>query len=230
MSSNGPRCLIFASGGRDGGGSGFRKLVENTLTPNPILSADIIGVVSDWENGGVKKHADNLGIPFVYMPSSYDAENHWKLKKDFNAHWMLLSGWLKFVRGLPTQQVINIHPGPLPKFGGAGMYGHHVHEAVVKAFKNDEVQVSAVTMHFVDEKAYDYGPKLFEFPVYIDPDDDADSLGARVKQYEHGWQSWVTNLVIHQKIVLNKDGNVLVPEWYFKMPFCPKMSYIQIMP
>ncbi len=88
------------------------------------------------------------------------------------------------------------------------MYGHHVHEAVMAAFRRGEVVQSAVTMHFLDEAAYDHGPIIFQMPVLIRPDDDAESLAKRVNEKERAWQSYILNLVVHQHIYLSK-GQVI---------------------
>ncbi len=88
------------------------------------------------------------------------------------------------------------------------MYGHHVHEAVIAAFHQGEIIQSAVTMHFVDEAAYDHGPIIFQMPVLIRPDDDAESLAKRVNEKERAWQSYILNLVVHQDIYLSK-GQVI---------------------
>src|SRR5262249_41418476 len=104
----------------------------------------------------------------------------------------------------------NIHPGPLPEFGGAGLYGHHVHEAVMKAYRERRVTQSAVSMHFVTEK-FDEGPVFFSHPVEILPDDTPETLGARVNEAEHRYQPEITNLVIHGKISWDgKDPKTLV--------------------
>jgi phosphoribosylglycinamide formyltransferase-1 len=88
------------------------------------------------------------------------------------------------------------------------MYGHYVHEAVMAAYHRDEINQSAVTMHFVDETAYDNGPIIFQMPVLIRPEDDAESLAKRVNEKERAWQSHILNLVVHRHIYL-KDGQVV---------------------
>ncbi len=196
-----PRILVFASGDAKGGGSGFQELVEFSRTDPLVLDADIVGVVSNHEYGGVRKKADTLKVPFWYFPGSFQATHYQNLVAGFRADYVMLSGWLKPVRGLDPARTVNIHPGPLPKFGGQGMYGHHVHEAVLAAYFRGEVTQSAVTMHFVTEE-YDQGPVFFEFPVLIRPDDTADTLAKRVNEKERAWQAFILNQVVHENIQL----------------------------
>ncbi len=201
------RVLVFASGDAEGGGSGFQELVEFSRTNPPVLDAEIVGVVSNHPRGGVFKKAERLHIPFEYWPGPFDAKGYQSFVQTYRADFVMCSGWLKFVRGLDPAKTVNIHPGPLPKFGGPGMYGHHVHEAVIAAYRRGEVTQSAVTMHFVDETAYDHGPIFFQMPVLIRPEDDAESLAKRVNEKERAWQSYILNLVVHRYIYL-KDGEV----------------------
>lgn len=189
------KLIIFASGSKDGGGSGFANLVN--ASKNGVLNAEIIGVISNHEHGGVRQKADLLGIPFILFAGPYTKENYQAITAE--ADFVALSGWLKLVTGLDPRKTINIHPGPLPRFGGKGMYGHHVHEAVVEAYKRGEILNSAVTMHFVTEK-YDEGPVFFQVPVEILPSDDAISLGARVLKAEQTFQPIITNAVIEGRI------------------------------
>lgn len=177
------RLLVFASGSPTGGGSGSRELVENSRAG--VVQAAIVGVISNHAEGGVARLAQELDIPFQHMPKPYLAEAYRELVKRFDADYVSLSGWLKPVHGLDPARTINIHPGPLPAFGGKGMYGHHVHEAVHAAYRRGEIAHSAVTMHFVTER-YDEGPTFFEYPVLIRPDDTPDSIAARVNKIEHG--------------------------------------------
>ncbi len=213
-----PRLLIFASGTKDGGGSGFRELIENSRTG--VLDAEIIGVVSNHEWGGVRQIADNYRIPFFLFYTPYIAECYRGFVEGTETEWIALSGWLKPVVGLDPTKTFNIHPGPLPEFGGKGMYGHHVHEAVMKAFEQKKIIASAVCMHFVTEE-YDEGPIFFWYPVLIRNDDTAETLVGRVNKIEHGWQSFITNLVAHGEISWNGKDEVVVPDWYKKEKFCP---------
>jgi phosphoribosylglycinamide formyltransferase-1 len=202
------RILVFASGDEKGGGSGFQELVEFSRTNPPVLDAQIVGVVSNHQHGGVHKRADALSIPFGYWPGPYDAKGYRASVEKYQADFVMCSGWLKFVKGLDPAKTVNIHPGPLPQFGGPGMYGHHVHEAVMAAFHRSEIIQSAVTMHFVDETAYDHGPIIFQMPVLIRSDDDAETLAKRVNEKERAWQSHILNLVVHRHIYLN-NGQVV---------------------
>ena len=233
MSSQ-PKILVFASGGASGGGSGFELLVEQTLTDPPILNAHIVGVISNHENGGVRKIADRLDVPFRHWNGPYTADGYLQVVDPFDADYFMLSGWLKRVFGIQPYEsshsfrygrIVNIHPGPLPRFGGDGMYGHHVHEAVLAAYRRGEVQQSAVTMHFVDpaenpgdKPEYDHGPIIAQVSVLIRPDDTADSLGARVNRFEHGWQAFVTDQVVHERIHLGPNNQVMfegIPKEFF---------------
>lgn len=210
------KIIIFASGTKDGGGSGFENLVN--ATKKGILDAEILAVVSNHENGGVREKANRLGIKFIHFPARKlpesgkfedkdgnpidpkefgTAENYKKLVE--GADLVCLSGWLKLVTGLDPQKTINIHPGPLPRFGGTGMYGHYVHEAVMEAYKCGEVKNSAVSMHFVTEK-YDEGPLFFSQSVPIMPDDTAETLAKRVNEAEHKWQLIITQKVLSGEI------------------------------
>ena len=200
---NKPKLLIFASGGKEGGGSGFQKLIE--ASRSGILNAEVVGVVSNHENGGVRQRADRLGVPFIFFPKPWDAEGYQRIAKQSGASWFSLSGWLKLVVGLDpattfnSRTVFNIHPGPLPSFGGPGLYGHHVHEAVMAAFRRGEIKYSAVTMHFVSAE-YDRGPIFFKVKVLIKDDDTPEVLAGRVNEFEHIYQSRITSWVVNEFI------------------------------
>jgi phosphoribosylglycinamide formyltransferase-1 len=213
-----PRLIIFASGTSTGGGSGFQELVRQSRTS--ILQAEIVAVVSNCTSGGVKAIADTYGVPFVHFSSPWTTEAYRQILATHRAEWVALSGWLKPVRGLDPRRTFNIHPGPLPQFGGKGMYGRHLHEAVLYAFRHGELTTTAVTMHFVTDfdtaGDYDDGPVIFRYPILIDPNDTPDSLGTRVNSYEHAWQAFITNLVIHRQIAWDgRDPESLTrPSWY----------------
>jgi len=194
--------LVFASGDSGGGGSGFKKLVE--ATRSGVLQANIVGVVSNHATGGVYKKALELEIPFFHFSAPWTQLEYQRYVKAMGADFIALSGWLKLVKGLPPDRTINIHPGPLPNFGGPGMYGHHVHEAVLVAFKRGEITHSEVCMHFVTDK-YDRGPVFFRCKVELLQNDTAEGIAARVNKVEHEFQSYFTNQVVTGQI--HWDGN-----------------------
>ena len=208
MEPEGGRVLVFASGDAKGGGSGFQELVEFSRTRPPVLKAEVVAVISNHPDGGVRRRADALHIPFECWSGPFDAKGYRSFVERYEADYVMCSGWLKFVRGLDPARTVNIHPGPLPQFGGPGMYGHHVHEAVITAYRRGEIAQSAVTMHFVDDVAFDNGPIIFQMPVLIRPDDDAETLARRVNEKERAWQSYILNLVVHGHIFLSR-GQVI---------------------
>ena len=219
MNNNKPKILVFASGSKEGGGSGFENLVSASRSGS--MTADIVGVVSNHEQGGVRNRADRLQIPFIHFPKPWDAETYQRIASESGADLFALSGWLKLVTGLDSKTrfnsrtVINIHPGLLPEFGGAGLYGHYVHEAVISAYVRGEVTHSGVSMHFVTEEYYK-GPIFFRCKVKIEENDTPESLGARVNQAEHIYQPKITDMVATGLIRWDgADPNSLqVPEGY----------------
>jgi phosphoribosylglycinamide formyltransferase-1 len=201
MEKTKPAILIFASGTKTGGGSGFEIMVRASRTRPPILEARICGVITNHVAGGVRQKAQALGVPAEYWAGPYLAQGYQNFVKHFNPDYVMLSGWLKLVAGLDPARTINIHPGPLPRFGGPKLYGHHVHEAVLAAYHRGEITHSAVTMHFVDE-VFDRGPVFFARPIPIEPGDTPETLAAKVNLAEHEWQPRVLNYVVHGKVRL----------------------------
>ncbi len=201
------KLIIFASGSKTGGGSGFENLVNSTHPQQrgeaSLLDAEVVAVVSNHKCGGVQERAESLGVPFVYFKGPYTAENYHKIVQDAGAEWVALSGWLKKVKGLDPAKTFNIHPALLSqlggRFGGKGMWGHHVHEEVKDALDTGEISESGITMHFVSDE-YDRGPIFFEHAVSLTKDMSAEEIGTLVNKAEHKWQPIITNRVIHGEI------------------------------
>ncbi len=190
-----PKIVVFASGTATGGGSGFENLVRSK-----DLNADIVAVVSNHEHGGVRERAERLGVPFIFFTPDSD---YAKIVSDSGAEWVALSGWFKLVKGLDPARTINIHPALLSqldhRFGGKGMYGHHINEAVKAALDAGEIAESGFTMHFVTEEM-DRGPAFFEHRALLAKGMSADDIAKAVNKAEHEWQPKITNLVVHGEI------------------------------
>ncbi len=216
-----PTLVIFASGTATGGGSGFENLVAAAKAG--VLDAEIIAVVSNHDHGGVRERAERLGVPFIYFAGPYDAEHYQKIVTDTGAEWIALSGWLKFVKGLDPSRTFNIHPALLSqlagRFGGEGMWGHRVHEAVKTALDAGEITESGLTMHFVTDE-YDRGPVFFEHHVSLQKSMSSEDIAKAVNKAEHDWQSRITNLVVHGEIRWNgiRPDTLVVPDGYSYLP------------
>jgi len=193
-----PKIIILASGTKDGGGSGFENLVN--ATKSGVLDAEIVAVVSNHEHGGVRQRAEKIGVPFIHFTADSDYQ---KIMESIGAEWAVLSGWLKHVHGLDPAKTINIHPALLSygsgKFGGKGMYGKHIHEAVKAALDQGEITESGFTMHFVTEE-HDRGPAFFEYRVPLKKGMTVDEIAHAVQKAEHEWQPKITNMVVHGEI------------------------------
>ena len=193
-----PKLIVFASGRNEGGGTGFENLVE--ASKNGTLDAEIVAVVCNHETGEVRERAKRLGVPFIYFtPDSSYA----KIIEETRAEWVALSGWFKQVRDLDPTRTFNIHSALLSqlngRFGGHGMYGRKVHEAVKAALDAGEISETGFTMHFVTEEM-DRGPVFFEHRVPLTKGMSVEDIQKAVQSAEHEWQPKITNLVVHGKI------------------------------
>ncbi|HEY0649593.1 phosphoribosylglycinamide formyltransferase [Phenylobacterium sp.] len=123
-----------------------------------------------------------LAIPTISDPDAADAALA-QAMAECGVELIVMSGYLRRLGpetlGRFAGRIVNIHPGPLPEFGGEGMYGARVHQAVVAS----GVPESAVVIHVVDEE-YDHGPEIDRRTVPVLPGDTAEALEARVKALE----------------------------------------------
>lgn len=184
MSTTRVRLAIFLSGR----GSGFQNLFR--ATEKGILSAEIVYVVSSSSKAGGLKLAISYGFEtFVYCESDYEspavasADMAARLKEK-RVEQIALAGYLRLFPPEIVQayrnRITNIHPALLPKFGGKGMFGRHVHEAVIDGGEKE----SGATVHLVDER-YDHGQILMQSRVNVYDDDTPETLSARVLIEEH---------------------------------------------
>lgn len=150
------------------------------------LPAEIAVVISD--QAGVKglERAEDAGLKTVLIrrqgtPTEQFNRRITEALRAEGVELVCLAGFLSFWQ-IPRDfegRVINIHPALLPRFGGAGFYGHHVHQAVLDA----GCKISGCTVHFADNE-YDHGPIIIQWTVPVLEGDDADSLADRVFEQE----------------------------------------------
>ncbi len=165
-------------------------------------------VISNNSGSGAMERARREGIPAFHLsaathpnPSDLDAAMIRALEgQDVNL--VILAGYMKLLgpRTLARYRgrILNIHPALLPKYGGQGLYGRKVHEAVLAAGEH----VTGATVHVVDER-YDAGPILAQREVPVLEGDDADTLAARVLQTEHRLYVETLERIVHGDIDLD---------------------------
>lgn len=165
-----------------GNGTNAQQISEYFAGRTDVEVACIIYNVRD---AYIAVRAQNLGIESHYFNRADFYENGRVLDylREKKADWIILAGFLWLVpeailEAYPNR-IINIHPALLPKYGGKGMYGHHVHEAVVAAGEHE----SGITIHIVD-KHYDKGITLFQARCQVLPTDTPDDVAAKIHLLE----------------------------------------------
>ncbi len=179
-----PRIAVFISGG----GSNLQSIIDATKCG--ILSAQVALVVSNKKKAyGLQRAANENIETLVFKHKKYSSpeEAGEALLVELRAHeidYIALAGYLSLLPASVVRayrnRIANIHPALLPKYGGKGMYGHYVHEAVLAAGDRE----SGLSVHIVDE-IYDNGRILAQTRVPVLPDDTPDRLAARVLEQEH---------------------------------------------
>ncbi|GAA4512028.1 MULTISPECIES: phosphoribosylglycinamide formyltransferase [Sphingobacterium] len=173
------RIAIFASGS----GSNAQKIMEHFKYSS---DAEVAIVLSNNPEAYVLQRADNFEIPTHIFDRHefYYTDSVVELLKRLNIDLVVLAGFLWLVpQNLLTafpNKIINIHPALLPKFGGKGMYGDHVHKAVMAAGEEEH----GITIHFVNEN-FDEGEIIYQAKFKIEPGDTLEQIKFKGQQLEH---------------------------------------------
>jgi len=162
-----------------GGGRTLENLVE--LSRDGRLPAEVALVISNQQDAFALERARRHDIRAAWLKTSGREARIYALLEELEIDLVLLAGYLVRLPVRPRWRgrIMNIHPALLPAFGGRGFYGHHVHEAVLRA----GVKVSGCTVHFVDDE-YDHGPIILQRTVPVSFEDTPDELAARVFEEE----------------------------------------------
>jgi phosphoribosylglycinamide formyltransferase-1 len=171
-----------------GAGSSARAVVAAIRSGD--LAAEARLLVSNNRGAEALAFAAAQGVPALYIPTQADpAAADAKLAEEMASHGVeviVLSGYLRQLGpatlGHYAGRVLNIHPGPLPQFGGHGMYGRRVHEAVLAS----GVTESGIVIHLVDAE-YDRGPVVARRSVPVERGDTPETLESRVRALEPGF-------------------------------------------
>ena len=166
-------------------GSSFRAIVE--AAGSSLLKVDPKLLVTNTRAAAALEFARTKGIDAMVIPTQSDPASADRrlaqVMAEAKVDLIILSGYLRRLGPITLSRfqnrILNVHPGPLPKFGGEGMYGRAVHEAVLRA----RLDFTEITIHLVDEH-YDHGAIMVRSKVAIIPGETAEDLEGRVTALE----------------------------------------------
>jgi len=195
--------LIFASGS----GTNAEQIIRHF---SPIIDVKVAGVYTNNPSAFVIERAKELNVPtFVFSREQLNDPNALLAElKDKNPNLIVLAGFLwkippHIVDAFPDK-IINIHPSLLPKFGGKGMFGRHVHQAVIDAKERE----SGISIHYVNSQ-YDEGAIIFQAKTTVDPQETPESLAQKIHKLEHQhFSEQIEKLLIptEKRVNLYTDG------------------------
>jgi phosphoribosylglycinamide formyltransferase 1 len=193
------RLAVFASGR----GSNFSGILNHLIKHD--LPARYVLLVSDRPHPPVADVALEAGIPFLHLnPKGFATPEEYATRmlrelENYHVEWITLAGYLKMIPSAVVERfrgkILNIHPALLPSFGGSGMYGERVHQAVIES----GVKISGATVHLVDEQ-YDHGPIILQESVPVLFEDTPATLAQRVLEVEHRIYPQAVELAVSGKI------------------------------
>lgn len=169
---------IFASGS----GTNAEEIIRHFASSEKYKVALVF---SNRPKAGVLERAKRLGVPFeVLEKKDLTGPALMALMRRYEIGFIVLAGFLCMVPDELTKaypkRIVNIHPALLPKFGGKGMYGSHVHEAVVAAGEKE----TGITIHYINER-YDEGEIIFQKSCPVSPEDTPEMVATKVHALEY---------------------------------------------
>ncbi|MDD6145301.1 MAG: phosphoribosylglycinamide formyltransferase [Mycoplasmataceae bacterium] len=190
-----------------GNGTNLQAIIDHYLN-NPDIKISL--VISNKADAYALKRASLANIPTMVI-SKKDFPNQsdeiLKQVKANNIDLIVLAGYLSILSGSIINEyknkIINIHPSLIPAFCGPGMYGHHVHEAVIKS----GVRYSGCTVHFVNG-GVDSGPIILQQAVDVFYTDTPDSVAAKILVYEHKLLVKTIDLIANNKVIVHDNNRV----------------------
>ncbi len=201
-------CMLNIAAFASGKGSNLKAILD-AIGCGHIHNARIVLVISNNSDSGALAVGREYGVPALHMSrKNYETDESYaaaiqKVLSDHNVNFIVLAGYMKKIDPVIVRaykhRILNIHPALLPGFGGQGMYGLRVHEAVLAAKQKQ----SGATVHLVDEE-YDRGPIILQKHVDVAEDDTPESLAAKVLEIEHQ--------IYPEAIRLFAEGNIRIDD------------------
>lgn len=197
-----------------GSGSNLKAIINAQKPGKKRVRSKVVLVISNNSSSGALKTASQHKIPSYHLSlklfknqKEYD-KKFLSLLNEFKIDMIILAGYMKMISPVVIRKyrnrILNIHPALLPGFGGKGMFGMNVHEAVLKS----GVKTSGATVHLVDEH-YDHGAIILQKPVKVKPGDDAETLRKRVLRAEHKLYPEVIRLFEENKVSIIKNKVII---------------------
>lgn len=190
------KVAILASGN----GSNAEAIVKYFSASSSIKVSCII---TNKEDAGVRIRAQKFSIPDYFFSNTEmrAGDKPIALLRNLGIDVVILAGYMCLITPIWIQafprRILNIHPALLPSYGGKGMYGHHVHKAVVSARES----FSGITIHLVDEE-YDHGRHLLQATCPVHADDTPDTLAERIHHLEYRYYAPVIEHYILHELLL----------------------------
>ena len=173
-----PKIVLFASGS----GSNVENIIRYFQESS---SVEVAFVFTNKQEAGVLERCKRLGVPAAYLnKAALDSTVFLEMLKNLNPNLIVLAGYLQKIKADWVEafagRIINIHPALLPNYGGKGMYGMNVHQAVIQAKEKE----SGISIHYVNEH-YDQGALIAQYTVSVDAQDTPEQLAQKVQALEH---------------------------------------------
>lgn len=188
------KLAVFASG------SGTNAEEIMTFFEQNPSKGKVVAVISNNKNAYVLQRAKNHNVQsFVFEKSAFynQPQQILDILIEKEVDWIILAGFMLLVNedivSKFQNRIINIHPALLPKFGGKGMYGHHVHEAVVAAKEKE----TGITIHYVNTK-YDEGAVIFQAKTVLTSEDTPETVANKIHELEQKYFSQIISDTINK--------------------------------
>lgn len=191
-----------------GSGTTLQNIID--CCKSGAIEGEVVCVLASREDAYGLTRADNAGIPNVAVPrkgfSSADdfSDAVWAQVEPHQPDLVVLAGFMSLLHVPKAYEgrIMNVHPALIPSFCGKGMYGHHVHQAVL----DYGAKLTGVTVHFVNEE-YDNGPIILQNTVPVEEGDTADTLAERVQAEERDLYPKAIQLFAEERLQL--DGRLV---------------------
>jgi len=194
------RIVIFASGSGTNAQNVIQYFQQGEI-------AEVVLVLTNKKDAKVIERAKNLNVESLFFNKSelLDEKGVLQVLKDINPDLIVLAGFLlKFPESILNNfhnRVINLHPALLPKYGGKGMYGHHVHQAVIEKGEKE----TGITIHYVNEN-YDEGKIIFQKSTPLSDRDTPETVAEKIHQLEYKYFPKVIESVLQSIETKQSNG------------------------